>query len=319
MSLQLGFLVKQPGMLSLVQDIGRFGSFNIGLTNGGPMDKHAFYWANRLCGNDLEATTIEITVGGLSLIAQVDSIISITGATMPLHINGRSKCLWRTYHIKAGDIIELGYAVNGLRSYLAVNGGFDIPEVFGSTATVNRENIGGISGGKLLSGDILPCKTDMNKTKNKNNVMLPEEFWPMYKKDLTLHTIPSYQQHSFSSHSQRLFFTSEYTVSKNCDRMGYRLEGRAIKSDIDGILSEGICQGAIQIPADGQPIVLLNDRQTIGGYPKIGAVISGDTAKLSQVTQGAKIHFEPISMEKAHNMYHLSLSRFQKTQMVTCD
>jgi allophanate hydrolase subunit 2 len=101
--------------------------------------------------------------------------------------------------------------------------------------------------------------------------------------------------------------------------MGYRLEGRKIECDVDGILSEGICHGAVQIPSDGQPIVLMNDRQTIGGYPKIGSVISSDTAKLGQLSQGAKVHFEPISMDKAHNLYHLALSRFTRTVLVTCD
>ena len=134
-----------------------------------------------------------------------------------------------------------------------------------------------------------------------------------------LHTVPSYQQRHFTSYQQRLFFSTEYTVSKSFDRMGYRLEGQAITCDVEGILSEGICHGAVQIPADGQPIVLLNDRQTIGGYPKIGAVSSVDTAKLGQLNQGGKVHFEPISMEQAHNIFHLNLSGFNRTELVTCD
>ena len=101
--------------------------------------------------------------------------------------------------------------------------------------------------------------------------------------------------------------------------MGYRLKGQKISCDIEGILSEGICHGAVQIPADGQPIVLMNDRQTIGGYPKIGAVSSVDTAKLGQLSQGCKVRFEPISMEQAHNLYHLNLSRFNRTELTICD
>ncbi|MBL4765968.1 MAG: biotin-dependent carboxyltransferase [Colwellia sp.] len=310
-----GLLVKHGGMLSLIQDTGRFGAFNIGLTNGGPVDLLAFQWANRLCNNKLNTTAIEISVGGLALIAQVDTSLAVTGANMPLTINGQIKALWRSYQIKAGDVIELGFASQGLRCYLAVANGFSIAPSFGSTATVCREGIGGIRGGKLLAGDVLAC----TRTKLKNNLLLADKFTPKYTGEVTLHTVPSYQQQHFSSHQQRLFFSNEYTVSKSFDRMGYRLEGQAIACDIEGILSEGICHGAVQIPADGQPIVLLNDRQTIGGYPKIGAVSSIDTAKLGQLNQGGKVRFEPISMEQAHNHYHLSLSRFNRTELVICD
>lgn len=313
--LALGFLVKQAGLLSLIQDGGRFGAFNIGLTNGGPVDLLAFQWANRLCDNKLNASAIEISIGGLCLTAQVDTSIAVTGANMPLTINGQTKMLWRSYRVKAGDVIELGFASQGVRSYLAVADGFSITPSFGSTATVCREGVGGLSGGKLLTGDVLPCAG----SSRKQNHLLMEQLTPKYTNEVILHTVPSYQQQHFSSHQQRLFFSNEYTVSKSFDRMGYRLEGQAITCDIDGILSEGICHGAVQIPADGQPIVLLNDRQTIGGYPKIGAVSSIDTAKLGQLNQGGKVRFEPISMEQAHNLFHLNLSRFNRTELTSCD
>lgn len=309
-----GFLVKQPGMLSLIQDAGRFGAFNIGLTNGGPIDSGAFQWANRLCANELNTTALEVSIGGLALIAQLDTTIAITGANMPLTINGQVKELWRSHSVKAGDEIELGYATEGFRSYLAIAGGFIIPSRFGSTATVCRERIGGLTGDKLNVGDILPCISHLRK----HDLMLPENYRPKFTPEVILHTVLSYQQQYFSSHQQRLFFSSEYTVSKSFDRMGYRLEGQKITCDIDGILSEGICHGAVQIPADGQPIVLLNDRQTIGGYPKIGAVSSVDTCKLGQLSQGCKVHFEPISMEQANNFFHLNLSRFNRAQLTVC-
>jgi len=311
----MGFIVKHPGMLSLIQDTGRFGSFNIGLTNGGPIDLDAFQWANRLCANELNATAIEISIGGLALIAQLDTTIAVTGANMSLTISGNKKELWRSYHIKAGDVVELGFARQGLRSYLAVAGGFTIEESFGSTATVCREGVGGLAGEQLKVADVLPCVSQIRKT----NLVLSESLRPKYSDEVVLHTVPSYQQQHFSSHQQRLFFSSEYTVSKNFDRMGYRLTGQVVTCDIDGILSEGICHGAVQIPADGQPIILLNDRQTIGGYPKIGAVSSIDTAKLGQLNQGGKVRFKPISMEDAHNLFHFNLSRFNRTALITCD
>lgn len=318
-SIKQGFLVKQAGVLSLIQDAGRFGTFNIGLTNGGPVDLLAFHWANRLCSNTLNATAIEISIGGLTLTAQVDTTLAVTGANMPLTINGEIKALWRSYHVKAGDVIALGFAAQGVRCYLAVADGFNVTPSFGSTATVCREGIGGIQGGKLLAGDVLACAPNKANSSAKKNLLLADKQRPQYTDEIILHTVPSYQQHHFSSYQQRLFFSNEYTVSQSFDRMGYRLEGQAIACDIDGILSEGICHGAVQIPADGQPIVLLNDRQTIGGYPKIGAVSSIDTGKLGQLNQGGKVRFEPISMEQAHNLFHLNLSRFNRTELVTCD
>jgi biotin-dependent carboxylase-like uncharacterized protein len=314
-SSEKGFLVKRSGVLSLLQDAGRFGAFNIGLTNGGPVDLLAFKWANRLCGNKINTTAIEISIGGLTLVSQANTTIAVTGATMPLTINGVQKALWRSHHVTAGDVIGLGFSALGVRSYLAVSKGFNVTPSFGSTATVCREGIGGLNGGKLAAGDVLACIS----SKAKQNLILADEFVPKYSKEVVLHTIPSYQQHHFSPNQQRLFYTSEYTVNKSFDRMGYRLEGQPITCDINGILSEGICHGAIQIPADGQPIVLLNDRQTIGGYPKIGAVSSIDTAKLGQLNQGGKVRFEPISMEKAHELFHLNLKRFHTTKLTVCD
>ena len=313
----LGLLVTNAGVLSLVQDSGRYGAFNLGLTNGGPADSLAFYWANRLCGNELNSTAIEVSLGGLELTAQVDCVIAVTGAPMALTINGRQRLLWQSFPVKAGDTIKLGYAPVGVRCYLAVAGGFVIKASFGSTATVCRESVGGLNGDKLAVNDVLPCHIMLRDDNKLKQLMLAEHQQPHYTNEVVLHTILSYQQRYFSAIEKKLFFANEYQVSKHWDRMGYRLQGRAVKADIKGILSEGICYGAVQIPADGQPIVLLNDRQTIGGYPKIGAVISTDCAKLAQLRQGDRVRFEPISMSKADNIFHLNLSRFNQTQLIS--
>ena len=315
-AIKLGFLVKEGGALSLLQDLGRNGLFNLGLTNGGPADPLAFYWANRLCGNRLNSTAIEVNLGGLALIAQVDSVIAITGAPMPLTINGKPKELWRSHYVYAGDTIKLGYSASGVRCYVAVVNGFDIKPSFGSTATVCREALGGLNGGKLLRNDILACDKQVNA--NVELLMLPKHAQPQYKHEVVLRTILGYQQQHFSSEAQKILFSSQYQVSKNWDRMGYRLQGEKINADIDGILSEGICYGAIQVPADGQPIVLLNDRQTIGGYPKIGSVISQDCAKLSQLRAGDKVSFELISMADGEHIFHEAIKKTEATNLVTC-
>ena len=313
----LGLIVTNAGVLSLIQDAGRYGAFNLGLTNGGPADSLAFYWANRLCSNELNSTAIEISLGGLELTAQVDCVIAVTGAPMPLTLNGQPKALWCSFLVKAGDAISLGFTPLGVRCYLAVAGGFDIKPSFGSTATVCRESVGGLNGDKLVKKDVLPCQAVSKADYRLKQLMLPEHEQPEYANEVKLHTVLSYQHAHFSNIEKRVFFSSEYQISKHWDRMGYRLQGRAIKADVAGILSEGICYGAVQIPADGQPIVLLNDRQTIGGYPKIGAVISQDCAKLSQCRQGDKVRFEPISMSQANNMFHLNLRRFTQTQLIS--
>lgn len=319
----LGLQVKSAGVLSLLQDSGRYGAFNLGLTNGGPADATAFYWANRLCDNDVNATCIEVSLGGLVLIAQLDCMIAVTGAPMPLSINGKPQQLWESFKVKSGDTISLGFASVGVRTYLAIAGGFDIKDSFGSTATVCRESIGGINGSKLIEGDVLPCllsdsdERHAPSIKQRKCLMLPVDCQPTYENDVILRAILSYQQDSFSALEKRLFFSSNYKVSQHWDRMGYRLNGRAIKSDITGILSEGICYGAIQVPADGQPIVLLNDRQTIGGYPKIGAVISQDCAKLAQCREGDTVAFEQVSLSEADNLFHLHASKLKRTKLIT--
>lgn len=304
------FCVINPGILSLLQDAGRHGQHAIGLTSGGPVDGEAFAWANRLLGNAADATQIEISVGGLQLQAHTETVIAVTGAAMPLTINGKPQPLWQTLNVQAGDRVALGYSSQGCRSYLAVQGGFDIAPQFGSTATVVRESVGGINGGALQAGDQLPCAEAPHLAEL---LQVPNTARPQYEQEVCLRVIPGYQEKSFTRQQQRLFFSSEYTVSNSCDRMGYRLSGAAITSSLDGILSEGICLGAIQIPADGQPIVLMHDRQTIGGYPKIGSVLSLDLARLGQLVPGGKVRFEPITIDCAHNILHLAQSRYLST------
>ena len=308
------FIVKQPGLLTLIQDSGRFGAHNLGLTNGGPLDTLAFNWANRMLGNASNSSALEISFGGLLVESEIDTAIVVTGAEMVVKINDKTAAQWQTHSIDKGDIIELGYTTIGTRAYLAVAGGFNIPASFGSSATVVREKVGGLSGDKLRAGDFLPCEPQVLT----QHYRLAEDDRPQYTDSAILRVVLGYQQRAFEYIEQQRFFSSEYRVTDRSDRMGFRLEGAAIKSDITGMLSEGICHGAIQIPADGQPIVLMNDRQTIGGYPKIGSVIPPDTAKLAQLGPGSTIQFEAITAEHAHNLHWLAKSRFDRTQLIKC-
>lgn len=313
-----GFKVIQPGIFSLIEDAGRFGQHGIGLTSGGPLDRDAFRWANRLCGDQQTAAAIEITVGGLVLESKVNTTIAVTGANSPLSINNQSRELWQSHQVKVGDRIELGFATSGSRGYLAVAGGFTIEPIFNSVATVPREALGGLhrDGSALQAGDFIPCAESLSGSQ----LRVPHRQRPDYADNNTLlRVVLGYQQQAFSRINKQLFFSSEYWVTESSDRMGFRLKGPAIKPTVDGILSEGICLGAIQVPADGQPIVLLNDRQTIGGYPKLGSVLSLDIGKLAQLLPGSKLRFEAISIEQAHNLLLLDQYRFASSALESVD
>ena len=292
-----GFNVIAPGVLSLLQDNGRFGQSALGLTTGGPMDALSAAWANRLLANDNNATLIECSVGGVQLCCETQSYIAVTGANLPLSINGRAVEQWAVHQVQAGDVIELGMVTKGLRAYIAVAGGFNVAPQFGSTATVLREGIGGLNGNKLQAGDKLAAQT-VNKRQRQR---LPARYRPLFNQTLTLRLIEGYQASSFSATERQRFYLNSYQVTPQADRMGYKLKGAAIQCQQTQLLSEGICYGAVQIPPDGQPIVLLNDRQTLGGYPKIGTVLSLDCALLAQAGAGTTVFFTPISPEQAHN------------------
>ena len=309
-----GLTVKQPGLLSLLQDRGRYGAHNLGLTTGGPLDFIAFDWANRLLGNDANATCIEIGFGGLALESQLATRCVITGAEAPCKINGSEIPQWQTLDLRAGDLLEIGFARRGTRLYLAVDGGFDIEPSFGSSSTVVREKIGGLDGDRLQAGDHLPCAPGRAEPHRR----LPASARPDYADSAVLRLVAGYQHAAFAPLQQWRFFNSEYRLTDRCDRMGFRLEGESVQSGMVSMLSEGICHGAVQIPADGQPIVLLNDRQTIGGYPKIGSVIPLDTARLAQLSPGARVRFEKIGIEQAHSIHCLERARFTRTTLESC-
>lgn len=292
----------KPGMLSLLQDQGRFGHSALGLTSGGPADAASAAWANRLLQNDANATLLECSVGGLQLQAWCHSFIAVTGATLTLSINGNAAMLWTVHKVQPGDVISLGMVSQGLRAYLAVAGGFTVTPQFGSTSTVLREGIGGLHGTALQSGDILPAAY----VPTLRRFQLPSALWPQFNRSLTLRLVEGYQAGQFSADERQHLYRHSYQVSARADRMGYQLRGAAIRFAQQPLLSEGICYGAVQIPPDGQPIVLLNDRQTLGGYPKIGAVLSLDCALLAQAGAGTQVYFTPISLQQAHKALQLA-------------
>ncbi|MDF2176669.1 biotin-dependent carboxyltransferase family protein [Aliiglaciecola sp. CAU 1673] len=291
------FEVLDGGLFSIVVDKGRFGFAHLGLTQGGPMDPFAYRWANRLLENNDHAQALEVSLGGLTLQARIQTRLCVTGAVVEVSVNGQPQALWQSFSVQEGDTIKLGRTRQGVRSYVAVSGGFCVAPQFGSATTVVREGIGGLHGNKLKKGDMLPARED----KQRAGWMLPPAHHPHYGQGLLLRLVPGYQYANFNQEQKQAFFTHSYRISSQADRMGYRLKGEAIAHDFKSLWSEGICLGAVQLPGDGQPIVLLHDRQTIGGYPKLGAVLSLDCARLSQCLHGTEVQFEaiPQAMAKA--------------------
>lgn len=281
--------ILTPGPLSLLQDLGRFGYQSIGVSTGGPMDEHAFLWANRLLENDRNAAQIEVTMGQFSGEFYAATTIAITGADMAATLNGQPIVPWQSYTVNQGDRLALRGARAGMRTYLAVKDGFKVPKPLDSCATVIRDELGGMRGcgEKLKAKDLLRYSV----SKPMLTKRVPHQFIPSHSQTLTLEVILGYQYEDFTPQQRERFFNSTYTLTPQMDRMGCRLSGEAIECQRDKLVSEGIALGAIQIPADGQPIVLLKDRQTIGGYPKIGCVTAKGVSQLAQCLPGAEIRF----------------------------
>jgi len=312
---QNSLIITNPGVLALVQDQGRMGQHRIGLTVGGPMDPYAFCWANRLCSNVDNSSVIEISIGGFVAEFSQSTQIALTGAYADSKINGNPIPMWQTLSVLAGDVLKVGFASEGCRIYLAVQGGLLVKPQFGSSATVVREAIGGLDGRALTKGAVIA----LPPWQKQPNLMMPLTHQPNYQDKKPLRVVLGYQEASFSSVDKAHFFSSDYTVSNLMDRMGYRLTGPECRSTMSNMLSEGICHGAIQLPPDGQPIVLLNDRQTIGGYPKMGAMMARDTARLAQMTQGKTLSFEAVTIEQAHAINVLVKHKEDRIKLIHID
>lgn len=295
-----GLQIIKPGVLSLIQDLGRHHYQHLGLTTGGAADEQAFCWANRLLDNAPNSPALEICYGGLQLIAQAPCVIAITGADCHVTINDQPVENWQTHLLNTGDLLSFGHPQRGIRTYLAVSGGFFITPTLGSVATVIREKFGGLDGlgSPLQAGDILPCHESANIAKRQ----VPPDFIPDYQAPLTLRMIKNPQKKLFSEQALVDLATAQYQISAQSNQMGVRLQGPAIKPQQAGIISEGMAFGAVQIPADGQPIVLLKDRQTIGGYPVIGWVLTLDAFLLAQQTAGKPIKFSVISLAESQQI-----------------
>ena len=292
-------IITDGGALTTVQDRGRFGSQETGITQSGAMDQEAYRLANRLVENDGDEAVLEMTVTGASFRIEGKGLIAVTGADMNPQLNGRPMAMNQAAAVKTGDVFESGFAVNGCRSYLAVSGGIGVPKVLGSCSTNIRCGMGGLQGRAVRAGDVLECAQRAIVIGEKR-LGVP---WEPYKTEITLRFVPGPQADRFSEETMRAFQSAVYRLDEKSDRMGCRLDGPPLQA-VNGvdIISDGIVFGSIQVPANGKPIVLMADHQTTGGYAKIGTVIQKDLWKLAQLIPGGKVHFQAIPVEEAQKI-----------------
>jgi biotin-dependent carboxylase-like uncharacterized protein len=261
-----------------------------------------------LLGNALDAPVIEITLGGFSVLAEEDCVLALGGADLGAKIDGEALAPWRSFRLHKGQRLQFTQPLLGARAYLAAPGGFDAPQVLGSRATVVREELGGQDGMgcPLTQGRSLSYSGEAPLLVRE----LPREHVPNFKLDAPLELVLGAQIGEFSGQSLFDAFNSVWTLDSRADRMGIRLLGTALEYQGKPMISEGIPLGAVQVPPDGQPIVLLNDRQTIGGYPRLGALSPLALARLAQCLPGSKVRLRPVVQEVAHRQQVEYLQRF---------
>lgn len=311
--------VLKPGLLTSVQDLGRYGYQKYGVIASGVMDQLAHRLANILVGNQDNEATLEITLLGPVIQFEKDALIAICGGDLSPTIDGIPIKMWRPIYIKKGALLSFGQAANGARSYLAVAGGLDIPDVMDSKSTYLRASIGGYQGRALRSGDLIPFDPLREFSQQKleflcgkaGSELFTEMDWsvssdliPLHRRDPSIRVIRGRQFDLFSEESKTNIFKEAFLVTPQSDRMGYRLTGSFLQLKKPAeMVSEAVSFGTIQVPSEGNPIILLADRQTTGGYPKIGQIATVDLPLIAQAKPGDHIRFKEISHEDAQTLY----------------
>ncbi|WP_277222001.1 biotin-dependent carboxyltransferase family protein [Peptoniphilus vaginalis] len=289
--------VINGGILTTIQDSGRYGYQELGIPTSGVMDDYNYRLANILVGNKLDEAVLEMTYFGPTLKFNEDLTLAITGSDMNPKINGQPAPMFETIKVKAGDTLQFGKVNEGVRGYLAFGGSIDVPLVNGSKSTHIKTKMGGIDGRALKPKDTLNIVGSKDKTMRR----IPEEYLPKFNHCNVLRLVLGPQDDYFTEKGiHDLFRSGGYQVTKDFDRMGIRLKGTSIEhKETADIISDGTTFGSIQVPANGQPIILVADRQTTGGYTKIGNVITPDLYKLAQMSFLDKVLFQKVTIEEA--------------------
>lgn len=301
-----GLLVEQTLGLAQLQDSGRFGVRHLGITQGGALDWIAAQRANQLLGNAADSAVLEIPLGGLVLHCRQASTLALTGANLNATLDDAPLRPWRSFHVRPGQRLALNAPASGVRGYLAAPGGFAAPCVLGSRATVVREKLGGLSGTgePLRRGDLLTFASHCPPERSLDARWIPD-----YDQPARLTLLPGPRLSHFTGRSLFEAFNRFWQIDPRSDRMGVRLAGPALDYRGPGLISEGIPLGAIQVPPDGQPIILLNDRQTIGGYPCLGTLTPLAVARLAQCATGEGIELIPVGADAARRQHRQMLAQ----------
>ena len=301
--------VIKPGLLTTVQDQGRRGYQAYGVGISGAMDSLALTAGNLLVGNPEGAAGLEMTISGPSLKFHHETWFAVTGADLAPRLNGSPLSNWSAHRAPSGSVLSFGSRRSGVRAYLAVAGGLDVPVVMGSRSTYLMGRFGGLEGRPLKAQDRVPVGFLAQARKPLEGFVFPEDLRPSYRKNPRLRAVLGPFRDFFSQEGLAAFLSETYLITPNSDRMGYRLQGKTITRKKTGeLISCGLANGTIQVPANGQPIILLADRQTIGGYPIIATVIHADLSLLAQCAPGDSVRFEAVSPDEAREAY-LSLWR----------
>ena len=290
-------VVQDGGPLTTVQDLGRPGYLRVGIPGSGPVDREAFLLGNRLVGNAADTAGLECTLLGPRLEFTDARVVAVTGADMAPTLNGAPVPEWQALPVGAGDVLRLAMARDGVRAYVAVSGGIDTPLALGSHATYVRGQLGGLGGRALKRGDVLPLGAGTPGPRRR----VKADRVPSYASEPEVRVVLGPQTDRFTDRGTRAFLDSAYEMLPQSDRMGARLRGPVIEHTAGhDIISDGIPLGGIQVIGDGQPIILLVDRQSTGGYTKIATVCSLDIGRIGQVKPGQRLRFRAIDVAQAH-------------------
>ena len=294
--------ILSPGFMTTVQDEGRFGYQAYGVSPAGPMDARAFHLADLLAGNAQNTAALELCVTGPEIRVNTNTTVALCGADFGMRIDGVPVPSYAGVPVQKGQVISFTPAKRGRYGYLAFRGGIYVPEVMGSRATLMKNQLGGVSGRKLAAGDRL--KLGFGLLAGGALRRLSAEVPAAKEETVTLRVVKGPQDDMFTKESLRYFFNHGAVVTDACDRQGARLQARPLEfTGAKDIVSDGISFGAIQVPGDGQPILLLSDRQTTGGYAKLGTVITADLGKAGQLQPGQQVRFVEVSPETAELIY----------------
>ena len=288
--------VIKPGMLTTVQDAGRWGFQAFGVSVAGPMDPFSFRAANAVVRNGLDAAALEITVVGPELEFEDDRLVAIAGGQFAVTVDGRQVDTATAFAVSAGSRLQFGDRLSGARAYLAVDGGVEAPRWLGSRATDTLAKMGGLDGRPLRAGDRLALGRPAGL-----GIRRPERLSPLLSSETPmLRVLPGPQADRFAEGSLQVLQSAPYRVRPASGRVGFRLDGQPIRHSRGAdIISDATSMGSLQVPADGQPILLMADRQTTGGYPKIATVISADIGIAGQLAPGDDLSFRVCSPEEA--------------------